>query len=466
MTLEEAIIHCKEKACDNTQCALEHRQLAEWLEELQQYRNKGNSMTDKEKIAKLKSLGWKMYDAYQYLTNDTSRIREAMEEWWHFVNIELNKEEQCMKKEDAIKYLQQLYPNGGNCWLDEQRIEAIGMAIKALQEEPVSEEKLSNVQITVKNLNEDFENALAEEWKGYNDRGAAKVDALEDNTQELAFAKGFYRGWHYMDDDGLRKAVEGVSEELSNYINELSKQFQEVSFAKLSRIAVRVAKWQKEKDAILPKVWNRENLDDFSYQTAYDLSNDWAKETPTWHDVEMACKLGAKWQKEKDSIISEDLEEAADSYIKTYGEILGFGRQTFKAGAKWQKKQFEKDCTDLCNGIATAKGIAVAMAYDNGMADAREQMMKNIWKPADGDDLPEIDREVVAFQEIFPTDVDVPSLLKIVIAHRPNTEGYDGKSITTGQVEHYTPKTYDKGGWNIPNVKWWLDCSMPKVEED
>lgn len=41
MTLEEAITHCKEKDCDNTQCALEHRQLAEWLKELQQYRNKG-----------------------------------------------------------------------------------------------------------------------------------------------------------------------------------------------------------------------------------------------------------------------------------------------------------------------------------------------------------------------------------------------------------------------------------------
>ncbi len=37
MTLEEAIIHCKEKACGNTQCALEHRQLAEWLQDLQQY---------------------------------------------------------------------------------------------------------------------------------------------------------------------------------------------------------------------------------------------------------------------------------------------------------------------------------------------------------------------------------------------------------------------------------------------
>ena len=44
-----------------------------------------------------------------------------------------------MTKEEAIKYLQQLYPNGGHCWLDEQRIEAIGVAIKALQEESVSE---------------------------------------------------------------------------------------------------------------------------------------------------------------------------------------------------------------------------------------------------------------------------------------------------------------------------------------
>lgn len=39
---------------------------------------------------------------------------------------------------------------------------------------------------------------------------------------------------------------EPATEDLGEYINELSKQFPEVSFAKLSRIAVRVAKWQKE----------------------------------------------------------------------------------------------------------------------------------------------------------------------------------------------------------------------------
>ena len=130
--------------------------------------------------------------------------------------------------------------------------------------------------------------------------------------------------------------------------------------------------------------------------------------------------------------VSEDLEEAVNAYIGYAPEVdessSVYGkRQAFKVGAKWQKT--------------------------------------NLWKPADGDDLPEIDREVVAFQETFPTDVDVPSLLKIVIAHRPNPEGYDGKSITTGQIERYTPKTYDKGGWNIPNIVYWLDAELPKEIE-
>ena len=40
-----------------------------------------------------------------------------------------------MTKEEAIKYLQQIYQNGGHCWLDEQRIEAIDMAVNSLQKE-------------------------------------------------------------------------------------------------------------------------------------------------------------------------------------------------------------------------------------------------------------------------------------------------------------------------------------------
>ena len=89
---------------------------------------------------------------------------------------------------------------------------------------------------------------------------------------------------------------------------------------------------------------------------------------------------------------------------------------------------------------------------------------ESAWKPADGDELPEIDREVVVFIQNCPEDAGI---IKVAIAHRPNPNGWDGRSILTGEVDHYIPKTYDKGGWNIPDVMWWLDLDLPKpkVEE-
>jgi hypothetical protein len=160
----------------------------------------------------------------------------------HGANSRIKKERKItMTKEEAIKYLQQLYPNGGHCWLDEQRIEAVSMAINALQEEP-------------------------------------------------------------------------ASEDLGEYINKLSKQFPEVSFAKLSRIAVRVAKWQKT----------------------------------------------------------------------------------------------------------------------------------NLWKPADGRELSEIDRDVICLLDCG----------KVVKAHRPSKK--DNLCV---------PETYGKGGWSYPNIKYWLDIKLPKEIE-
>lgn len=42
MTLDEAIKHCEEVAnsCDNTECAIDHKQLAEWLRELKELKGK------------------------------------------------------------------------------------------------------------------------------------------------------------------------------------------------------------------------------------------------------------------------------------------------------------------------------------------------------------------------------------------------------------------------------------------
>ncbi len=146
-----------------------------------------------------------------------------------------------------------------------------------------------------------------------------------------------------------------------------------------------------------------------------------------------------KRYKENQEPVSEDLEEAINVYSekerlrKAENESRFFSpadfASGFKAGAQWQEE--------------------------------------HLWKPADGDDLPEIDREVIALEGIVdPTATDCLCGYKVVFAHRPTQEGYDGKSIATGIVEHYTPKTYGKGGWNIPNVKYWLDCSLPNMEED
>lgn len=86
---------------------------------------------------------------------------------------------------------------------------------------------------------------------------------------------------------------------------------------------------------------------------------------------------------------------------------------------------------------------------------------QNLLKSADGDELPELEREVVVFTQNFPNDAGI---MKVGIAHRPNPNGWDGRNILTGEVNHYTPKTYDKGGWSIPDVKIWLDAPLPFKE--
>ena len=75
--------------------------------------------------------------------------------------------------------------------------------------------------------------------------------------------------------------------------------------------------------------------------------------------------------------------------------------------------------------------------------------VKDFWKDAQGDDLPEIDREVIALLENG----------MVVFAHRPPERWY-GRDLD-GEEHVFEPKTYDKGEWNIPNVVWWLDLNLP-----
>lgn len=171
-----------------------------------------------------------------------------------------------MTNEEAIKYLKQLYPNGGHCWLDEQRIEAIGTAVKALQEEPTgnpfgSTHAEFRTAVESLGISQEEHDRIVDECIYGKEPELVDADDLpkEEPASEMDFEQELYKAFGQVKDFTLgmriakwfydmgKKNQEHVSEDLGEYINKLSKQFPEVSFAKLSRIAVRVAKWQKAK---------------------------------------------------------------------------------------------------------------------------------------------------------------------------------------------------------------------------
>jgi DNA-directed RNA polymerase specialized sigma subunit len=109
--------------------------------------------------------------------------------------------------------------------------------------------------------------------------------------------------------------------------------------------------------------------------------------------------------------VSEELEDAANNALERildkYG-LVGTGSclEMFKLGAQWQKE--------------------------------------HLWKSADGKELPEIDRDIICLLDCG----------KVIKAHRPSKKD-----------NLYVPEPYGKGGWNYPNIKYWLDAELPKEIE-
>jgi len=80
------------------------------------------------------------------------------------------------------------------------------------------------------------------------------------------------------------------------------------------------------------------------------------------------------------------------------------------------------------------------------------EVQKDLWHDAQGDYLPIYDREVI----VLTTNG------RVCFAHRP-VESYTGISIVNhSETEEYYPEKYGKGGWNIPDVEWWLDAEIPQ----
>ena len=79
------------------------------------------------------------------------------------------------------------------------------------------------------------------------DRMIQKEYPCDNSEQEAGYDFALYELQDFLNTLEVKEVEkEPASKDLGEYINELSKQFPEVSFAKLSRIAVRAAKWQKE----------------------------------------------------------------------------------------------------------------------------------------------------------------------------------------------------------------------------
>ena len=123
---------------------------------------------------------------------------------------------------------------------------------------------------------------------------------------------------------------------------------------------------------------------------------------------------------------------------------------------KERKASIAESANNYMRGRAMAlsfKPLALDDVKDAFMCGA-EEMERLIdssmwWKSADGSELPAIDREVIA----------LTTEGKVVFAHRPK-ESWTGKNIVTGEVTTYHPERYGAGGWNWPDIKWWIDIDI------
>lgn len=92
------------------------------------------------------------------------------------------------------------------------------------------------------------------------------------------------------------------------------------------------------------------------------------------------------------------------------------------------------------------RDIALSLA-EYGYQYAR----KNLWHDAQGDNVPEYGREVI----VIGRDG------KVFYGHRPGPE-----EVTMVEGKPYHAKTYDKNGWNWPNIALWLDVEIPDEQVD
>ena len=227
-----------------------------------------------------------------------------------------------MTDENAIKHLKQLYPNGGHCWLDEQRIDAISIAINAI-------ESKENVRAEIERLRKSFKVISV---------ASPSKDTTLENIAKAALCRQ------------ILSFIDSMQEESA------PKIFEDMLNAKTPAESLGIS--QEEHDRI---------VDELIY----------GKE-PELVDVD-------DLPNKEEEPVSEELEEAAIEICSKVlkGEtitidgyeyfVLSDAEECFKAGAKWQKEYMMKEIKIRLVDAATNQDKStdvVEQTYYNGMVDA------------------------------------------------------------------------------------------------
>ena len=184
-----------------------------------------------------------------------------------------------------------------------------------------------------------------------------------------------------------------------------------------------------------------------------------------------AIKYGLDHVFTNNTTVFEVTKEQCLSWLEKQGEQ----KPLFKKGDTvfWDGEEF--NILDVTKDSYNVGGYIIPICRQNELllkqkpawSEMAKWQKEHLWKPADGDDLPEIDKEVVVLIKYDAQrnihDEEYPTY-RVGFGHRPNPNGWDGKNIDTNEVTHYTPKLYDKGGWNAPNIVYWLDTKLPYEE--
>lgn len=121
----------------------------------------------------------------------------------------------------------------------------------------------------------------------------------------------------------------------------------------------------------------------------------------------------------------EDFIEAGIQYRMEHGTPMAIGGGNFSEMAREMNR---------------------AKPFEAGAEHGYQYARKNLWFDAQGDNVPEYGREVI----VIGRDG------KVFFGHRP-----DPKEVTMIDGKPYHAKTYDKNGWNWPNIALWLDVEVP-----